>query len=41
MIDRCPERPKVIQSADAFVNATGLIYASDYNARLSIIEFAG
>jgi len=36
-----PDRPKVIQSADVFVDAAGLIYATDYNAGLSIIEFAG
>jgi hypothetical protein len=41
MIDRRPGRPKVIQSADMFVDAAGLIYATDYNAGLSIIEFAG
>ena len=41
MIDRRPGRPKVIQSADVFVDAAGLIYATDYNAGLSIIEFAG
>ena len=41
MIDRRPDRPKVIQSADVFVDAAGLIYATDYNAGLSIIEFAG
>ena len=37
MIDRRPDRPKVIQSADV----AGLVYATDYNAGLSIIEFAG
>jgi len=41
MIDRRPGRPKVIQSADVFVDAAGLIYATDNNAGLSIIEFAG
>jgi hypothetical protein len=41
MIDRRPGRPKVIQSADVFVDAAGLIYATDYNAGLSIIEFEG
>jgi hypothetical protein len=40
MIDRRP-RPKVIQSADVFVDAAGLIYATDYNAGLSIIEYGG
>jgi hypothetical protein len=41
MIDRRPGRPNVIQSADVFVDAAGLIYATDYNAGLSIIEFEG
>ncbi|MGA2492964.1 MAG: hypothetical protein ABSF67_08430 [Roseiarcus sp.] len=41
VIDRRPGRPKVIQSADVLVDAAGLIYATDYNAGLSIIEFAG
>ena len=41
MIDRRPGRPKVIQTADVFVDAGGLIYATDYNAGLSIIEFSG
>jgi len=41
MIDRRPGRPPVIQSADLFVDASGLIYATDYNAGLSIIEFDG
>ena len=41
MIDRRPGRPRVIQTADVFVDASGLIYATDYNAGLSIIEFNG
>ncbi len=41
MVDRRPGRPKVIQSADVFVDAGGLIYVTDYNAGLSIIEFGG
>lgn len=41
MIDRRPGRPPVIQTADVFVDAAGLIYATDYNAGLSIIEFDG
>ncbi|WP_181703129.1 LVIVD repeat-containing protein [Chthonobacter albigriseus] len=40
MIDRRP-RPAVIQSADVFVDAAGLIYATDYNAGLEIIEYGG
>ena len=31
----------VIQSADVFVDASGLIYATDYNAGLFILEYSG
>ncbi|MFS8046131.1 LVIVD repeat-containing protein [Rhizobium sp. BR 314] len=41
MTDRRLGRPKVIQSADVFVDANGLIYATDYNAGLEIIEYGG
>ncbi len=41
MTDRRPGRPQVIQSADLFVDARGLIYATDYNAGLDIIEYLG
>jgi hypothetical protein len=41
MIDRRPGRPQVIQSADVFVDAEGLLYVTDYNAGLSIVEFGG
>lgn len=41
MTDRRPGRPQVIQSADVFVDANGLIYATDYNAGLEIIEYKG
>lgn len=41
MTDKRPNRARVIQSADVFVDAAGLIYATDYNAGLSIIEFGG
>jgi hypothetical protein len=41
MMDRRPNRARVIQSADVFVDATGLIYATDYNAGLFILEFDG
>ncbi len=41
MIDRRQGRPQVIQSADVFVDAQGLIYATDYNAGLEIIEYGG
>lgn len=41
IMDRRPNRARVIQSADVFVDASGLIYATDYNAGLYILEFAG
>jgi hypothetical protein len=41
MTDKRPGRPQVIQSADVFVDAEGLIYATDYNAGLEIIEYGG
>jgi hypothetical protein len=41
IMDKRPNRPKVIQSADVFVDAAGLIYATDYNAGLYILEFGG
>lgn len=31
-----PNRPRVIQSSDVFVDAARLIYATDYNAGLYI-----
>jgi hypothetical protein len=39
MMDHRPNRARVIQSADVFVDAQGLIYATDYNAGLFILEF--
>ncbi|MEE3660445.1 LVIVD repeat-containing protein [Brenneria sp. g21c3] len=41
MVDKRPGRPKVIQSCDVFVDAEGIIYSTDYNAGLSIIEYRG
>lgn len=40
MMDHRPNRARVIQSADVFVDAAGLIYATDYNAGLFILEYA-
>ena len=39
LADTRPNRARVIQSADVFVDAAGLIYATDYNAGLYILEF--
>jgi len=41
LADTRPNRARVIQSADVFVDATGLVYATDYNAGLYILEFNG
>jgi hypothetical protein len=41
LADTRPNRARVIQSADVFVDAKGLIYATDYNAGLYILEFDG
>jgi hypothetical protein len=38
-MDKRPNRPRVIQPADVFVTADGLIYSTDYNGGLYIIEF--
>ncbi len=41
LADTRPNRTRVIQSADVFVDAKGLIYATDYNAGLYIREYNG
>ena len=41
LADTRPNRARVIQSADVFVDAKGLIYVTDYNAGLYILEFNG
>lgn len=41
MVDKRPGRPQIIQSCDVFVDAGGIIYSTDYNAGLSIIEYRG
>jgi len=41
MMDHRPNRAQVVQSADVFVDAAGLLYCTDYNAGLYIIEFGG
>jgi hypothetical protein len=39
LVDTRPGRPKVIQSADVFVDASRLIYSTDYNGGLYVMEF--
>ena len=41
MMDQRPNRARVIQSADVFVDKSGLIYSTDYNAGLFILEYGG
>jgi len=41
MMDHRPNRARVIQSADVFVDAGGLIYSTDYNGGLYILEYLG
>jgi hypothetical protein len=41
MYDPRPNRPKVIQSADCFVDAQGLMYVTDTNAGLYVLQFEG
>ena len=41
MMDHRPGRARVIQSADVFVDSRGLIYSTDYNAGLFILEYGG
>ncbi len=41
MVDPRPNRPKVLHSADVFVNRDGLIFSTDFNVGLYIIEYKG
>ena len=41
LMDPRPNRGKVIQSADVFVDSRGLLYCTDYNAGLYVLEFDG
>jgi hypothetical protein len=41
LVDHRPNRPQVIQSADVFVDAGGLVYSTDYNGGLYVLEFKG
>ena len=40
-VDTRPNRPRVAHSADVFVDAQGLMYMTDFNAGLHILEFKG
>jgi hypothetical protein len=41
LVDPRPNRKKVIQSCDVFVNKQGLVYSNDYNGGLFILEYEG
>lgn len=39
LVDHRPNRARVIQSCDVFVDAEGLVYSNDYNGGLYILEY--
>ena len=41
LMDHRPNRRKVIQSCDVFVDKNGLVYSNDYNGGLFILEYGG
>ena len=41
MWDKRLNRPQVVQSADCFVDANGIIYMTDYNTGLYILQYEG
>ena len=41
LADSRPNRAKVIQSCDVWVSKEGLIYATDFNAGMYILEYQG
>jgi hypothetical protein len=41
MFDTRPGRARVIQSCNVFVDREGLMYVTDYNAGLYILEYKG
>jgi hypothetical protein len=41
MVDPRPSRPRVVQSNDCYVDPNGLMYLTDSNAGLNILEFEG
>jgi hypothetical protein len=40
-MDKRPGKKPIIQSCDIFVDKAGLIYITDYNAGLYIMEYGG
>ena len=41
MVDPRPNRPQVLQSADCYVDASGLMYVTDQNVGLNILQYEG
>ena len=41
LMDHRPNREKVIQSCDVYVDKNGVVYANDYNGGLYILEYQG
>ena len=41
MVDPRPNRPQVIQSCDVLRRSAGLMYVTDFNAGLNILQFEG
>jgi hypothetical protein len=41
MMDPRPNRPRIMQSADCFVDSEGVMYVTDPNAGLNILQFQG
>ncbi len=38
MMDHRPDRPQIVDTTDVFVDENGLIYITDFNAGLYILE---
>lgn len=41
LVDHRPNRDKVIQSCDVYVDRNGIVYSTDYNGGLYIMEYTG
>jgi hypothetical protein len=41
MVDPRPNRPQVLQTADCYVDRNGVMYLTDQNAGLNILQFEG
>ena len=41
MVDPRPNRAAVLHTADVYVDVNGIVYSTDFNAGLSVMEFMG